>query len=176
VGIPTPPTVDLVDVSCLYVSAPIDEVDAPRIRVGMKAGISLDAMADQVFEGRVRRIAPYVLEVEKQARTVEVEVDFLCREDCRHMLPGYSADVEVVLDEAGRALRIPTEAIMEGNRVLVLTDDGLLEEREIGVGLSNWEWTQVSAGLDEGQEVVVSVEREGVEDGAHAVREAQVDD
>ncbi|MGB5519199.1 MAG: efflux RND transporter periplasmic adaptor subunit, partial [Gammaproteobacteria bacterium] len=33
IGIPTPPAVDLMDISCLYVSAPIDEVDAPRIRV-----------------------------------------------------------------------------------------------------------------------------------------------
>ncbi|MEA3411552.1 MAG: efflux RND transporter periplasmic adaptor subunit [Pseudomonadota bacterium] len=176
VGIPTPPTVDLVDNSCLYVSAPIDEVDAPRIRVGMRAGISLDAMADQVFEGRVRRVAPYVLELEKQARTVDVEVDFLCAEDCRDMLPGYSADIEVVLDETGKALRIPTEAILEGNKVLLLTADDLLVEQEITAGLSNWKWTEVTEGLAEGQEIVVSVEREGVEDGAHAVRDTQIDD
>jgi HlyD family secretion protein len=37
VGIPTPPAVDLVDISCLYVSAPIDEVDTPQIRVAMPA-------------------------------------------------------------------------------------------------------------------------------------------
>ena len=35
VGIPTPPTVDLIDASCLYISAPIDEVDAPRVRAGL---------------------------------------------------------------------------------------------------------------------------------------------
>jgi len=159
VGIPTPPTVDLVDVSCLYVSAPIDEVDAPEIRVGMPVNISLDAMAGQLFEGSVRRIAPYVLELEKQARTVDVEVDFLCPEDCRGMLPGYSADIEVILDEREAALRIPTEAILEGNKVLLLTGDEILEEREISTGLSNWDWTEVTDGLAEGQEVVLSVER-----------------
>jgi HlyD family secretion protein len=37
VGIPTPPTVDLIDASCLYISAPIDEVDAPRVRAGLPA-------------------------------------------------------------------------------------------------------------------------------------------
>lgn len=171
VGIPTPPVVDLVDVSCLYVSAPIDEVDAPQIRVGMAANISLDAMAGQLFEGRVRRIAPYVLELEKQARTVDVEVDFLCPEDCRGMLPGYSADIEVILDERESALRIPTEAILEGNKVLLLTGDGILEQREISTGLSNWDWTEVTDGLAEDQEVVLSVEREGVGDGVPAVRD-----
>jgi len=176
VGIPTPPTVDLVDVSCLYVSAPIDEVDAPEIRVGMSANISLDAMAGKLFEGRVRRIAPYVLELEKQARTVDVEVDFLCPENCQGMLPGYSADIEIVLDERDAALRIPTEAILEGNKVLLLTGDEMLEEREISTGLSNWDWTEVTDGLAEGQEVVLSVEREGVGSGVPAVRDTQSPD
>ena len=176
VGIPTPPAVDLMDISCLFVSAPIDEVDAPRIRVGMPANISLDAMAKRVFSGQVRRIAPYVLEMEKQARTVDVEVDFLCQDDCLEMLPGYSADIEVILKQSEKSLRIPSEAVLEGNRVLVFTKDGLLEEREIQVGLSNWAWTEVLEGLQAGEEVVVSVEREGVEDGAEAVRDAQAGD
>ncbi len=171
VGIPTPPAVDLMDISCLYVSAPIDEVDAPRIRVKMKANISLDALVGEVFEGAVKRIAPYVLEVEKQARTVDVEVDFICQQDCENMLPGYSADIEVILDEQDNVLRIPTEAILEGNKVLVFTADNLLQQREIKTGLSNWEWTQVVEGLSEGEEVVVSVEREGVEDGVAAQRD-----
>lgn len=171
VGIPTPPAVDLMDISCVYVSAPIDEVDAPRIRVAMKANISLDALSGEVFAGTVKRIAPYVLEVEKQARTVDVEVDFVCQQGCENMLPGYSADIEVILDQQDNVLRIPTEAILEGNKVLVFTVDKLLEQREIKTGLSNWEWTQVIEGLSEGDEVVVSVEREGVEDGVAAVRD-----
>ena len=171
VGIPTPPAVDLMDISCLYVSAPIDEVDAPRIRVEMKANITLDALSGEVFAGSVKRIAPYVLEVEKQARTVDVEVDFVCQQGCEKMLPGYSADIEVILDEQDNVLRIPTEAILEGNTVLVFTADKLLQQREIKTGLSNWEWTQITEGLSEGDEVVVSVEREGVEDGAVAQRD-----
>jgi len=173
VGIPTPPAVDLMDISCLYVSAPIDEVDAPRIRVAMKANITLDALSGEVFDGTVRRIAPYVLEVEKQARTVDVEVDFICQQDCENMLPGYSADIEVILDERDNVLRIPTEAILEGNHVLVYTVDDVLEHRDIVTGLNNWEWTQVIEGLSEGEEIVVSVEREGVEDGVAARRDPE---
>jgi len=171
--IPTPPAVDLMDTSCLYVSAPIDEVDAPRIRVAMRARITLDALSGEVFEGTVKRIAPYVLEVEKQARTVAVEVDFVCPQDCENMLPGYSADIEVILDEQEDALRVPTEAVLEGNQVLVFTADQRLVQREITTGLSNWEWTQVVDGLAEGDEVVVSVEREGVEDGVAARRDPE---
>jgi HlyD family secretion protein len=168
VGIPTPPAVDLVDITCLYASAPIDEVDAPGIRVGMPAKISLDAFPKTKFAGKVRRVAPYVLDVEKQARTVDVEVDFADPEDSKDMLPGYSADIEVILEERKDAVRVPTEAVLEGNKVLVFTAEGLLEERSIETGLSNWAYTEVTDGLDAGDKVVVSVDRDGVTDGALA--------
>ncbi len=171
VGVPTPPAVDLVDIGCLYVSAPIDEVDAPRIRVGMSASIALDAFPGKRFAGRVRRTAPYVLDVEKQARTVDVEVEFLHAADTTNMLPGYSADIEVILARRDKALRIPTEALLEGNRVLVLGADGVLQQRQVETGLGNWVWTEVTSGLQAGDEVVVSLDREGVAAGARAERD-----
>ena len=172
VGVPTPPAIDLVDIDCLYVSAPIDEVDAPAIRVGMQAKISLDAFAKKIFDGTVKRVAPYVLDVEKQARTVDVEVDFSNTKDSQNMLPGYSADIEIILAEQKHTLRIPTEAILEGNKVLVLGADGLLAERQIKSGLSNWEFTEIQTGLKENENVVLTVDRDGVEDGARAESEA----
>jgi HlyD family secretion protein len=166
VGIPTPPAVDLMDTSCLYVSAPIDEVDAPGIRIGMVAKISLDAFPERLFAGRVRRVAPYVLDLEKQARTVDVEVEFTDKDDCDCMLPGYSADIEVILDQHRDVLRIPTQAVSEGQRVFVVGADNRLEERTIEAGLRNWAWTEVSAGLEAGEKLVTSIDREGLEAGA----------
>ncbi len=175
VGIPTPPAVDVVDMSCVYVSAPIDEVDAPRIRTGMEARISLDAFPDRIFRGHVRRVASYVLEVARQARTVEVEAAFDRPEESRHMLPGYSADVEVIIAEREKVLRVPTEAVLEGDKVLVFREGEPLEQRRIEIGLSNWEWSEVVSGLREGEQVVVSVDREGVEAGVLAVRERETE-
>lgn len=169
VGIPTPPAVDLMDISCVYVSAPIDEVDAPGVKVDMQARISLDAFSEREFEGRVRRIAPYVLDLEKQARTVDVEVDFAEKEGCDCLLPGYSADIEIILKQKTDVLRIPTEAILEGNHVLHLNGDGYLERLTIETGLSNWAWTEVLSGLEKGDRVVVSVDREGVKADVPAV-------
>lgn len=171
VGVPTPPTVDLVDGSCLYISAPIDEVDAPAVREGQRASISLDAFPNQRFPGFVRRVAPYVLDTEKQARTVEVEAEI---ENPRkyNLLPGYSADVEVILENRENVLRIPSQAILDGKRVLVLDPaTGLLASRDIVKGVANWEFTEIRSGLAAGELVVTSVDREGVADGAAAVRE-----
>lgn len=164
-GVPTPPAIDLIDDSCLYVKAPMDEIDAPRIRPGQPVRITLEAMAGKVFEGRVKRVAPYITAVEKQARTVEVDVDFVRPDEARGMLVGYSADVEIVLDTRPDVLRTPTSALREGNRVLVEAD-GRLVERSLRTGLSNWEHTEVVEGLQAGERIVTSLERAGVAPGA----------
>lgn len=167
-GIPTPPAIDLIASHCPYVVAPIDEVDAPGIRPGMTARITLDAFAKQPFMGTVKRVAPYVIDREKQARTVDVEVSFNDSEGNSRFLPGYSADIEIILQVHTKVLRIPSEAVLEGERVLVYRDNGLLEERAITRGISNWKFTEVTAGLKQGERIVLSVERKGVEAGAYA--------
>jgi HlyD family secretion protein len=172
VGVPTPPTVDLVDGSCLYISAPIDEVDAPALRQGQPAVITLDAFPGQRFPGFVRRVAPYVLDAEKQARTVKVEAE-ISNPEKYQLLPGYSADVEVILENRPDVLRVPTQAVLEGKRVLVLNEkSGRIEARAIRRGVSNWEYTEVQSGLNPGELVVTSVDREGVADGAAATRDS----
>jgi HlyD family secretion protein len=168
-GVPTPPAIDLIDDTCLYVKAPMDEVDAPKIAVGLPVRVSLDALPKQPLKGTVRRVAPYVLAVEKQSRTVDVEVDFE-RPATGNLLVGYSADVEIVLSGRPNVLRVPTAALIEGGKVMLLNaDSGKLEERKVKVGIANWEFTEIVEGLSEGERIVVSLEREGVKVGARAM-------
>ncbi|HZA95234.1 MAG TPA: efflux RND transporter periplasmic adaptor subunit [Burkholderiaceae bacterium] len=168
-GVPTPPAIDLIDESCLYVKAPMDEVDAPKIREGQRVRISLDALPSQSFSGKVRRVASYVTAVEKQARTVDVEATFDDAAKIGRLLVGYSADVEIVLETRADTLRVPTSALLEGGRVLLLGADGTLVERVLKTGLSNWEFTEVIDGLAAGDKVVTSLERAGVKAGIKAV-------
>ena len=165
-GIPTLPPIDLLDVSCLTVSAPIDEVDAAAIRTGMSACVSLDAFADKRCSGIVTRIAPYVLEKEKQARTVEVEVTLKDPKDLAELLPGYSADIEILVAKKEGVLRLPAEAILENNRVLLVDENNVIHEQSFQPGLSNWTFTEVLSGLKAGDRVVLSIGKEGVVDGA----------
>lgn len=167
-GIPTLPAVDLLDVSCLYVSAPIDEVDAPKIKTGMTVCVSLDAFEGKRCSGTVSRIAPYVLEKEKQARTVEVEVKLTDPKDLNELLPGYSADIEVLLASKPKALRVPAEAVIENHKVLLMNEDGLLVERIFKPGLANWNYVEVLEGLQAGDKVVLSIGQDGVVAGAKA--------
>jgi HlyD family secretion protein len=176
-GIPTLPAVDLIDMSCLYVSAPIDEIDAPRIRPGMSACVSLDAFHDKRCGAVVRRVAPFVLEREKQARTVEVEVEMTRPEDIASLLPGYSADIEILIEERENVLRIPSEAVIKGTEVLIHDQaTGRLATRTFTPGVSNWEYTEVLDGLSEGTPIVTSIGRKGVQAGALATEDDGSDD
>jgi HlyD family secretion protein len=171
-GVATPPAIDLIDDSCLYVKAPMDETDAPKIRAGQVARVTLDAFQKRVFAATVRRVAPVVSAVEKQARTVDIEVAFDRPDDASGLLVGYSADVEIVLEQRPATLRVPTGALQEGGRVLVfVVASGKLEERRLKTGVANWEYTEVLEGIAEGERVVTSLERDGVKAGARVVPE-----
>ena len=163
-GIPTPPAVDLIDDTCLYVSAPMDEVDAPRIKPGQPARITLDAMPGKTFPGTVRRIAPYVTEVEKQARTVDVEANFDTPPK-QILLVGYSADVEAIIERHDNVLRLPTQAIQQDGTVLVLGADDRLETRSLKTGLANWAFTEIVSGLMAGDRVLLPFDQENVKAG-----------
>ena len=175
-GIPTLPAIDLIDDSCLYVSAPIDEVDASVVKVGQISRITLDAIKDKKFPGKVQRIAPYVIELEKQARTVEVEVAFTERPQEENLLVGYSADIEIVHKIKEKVLRIPTQHLMEGKKVLLYKAEGMLEERIVTTGLSNWEFTEILSGLKQGDRIVASLDRTGVKAGVKAKPETTKQD
>ncbi len=164
-GVQTPPAIDLIDDSCLYIKAPMDEVDAPKITAGQPVRISLDALPRKSFAGTVKRVAPYVSAVEKQARTVDIEATFDKPDEPGKLLVGYSADVEVILAVRDNVVRVPTAALLEGGRVLLAAKDGKLRERKIRTGLANWEFTEVLEGLEAGERVVTSLERAGVKDG-----------
>lgn len=165
-GVATPPAVDLIDDSCLYVTAPIDEVDAAGVKPGLPARISMDAFRGRQFPAHVQRIAPYVVDKEKQARTVDVDVRFEAPPGDILLLAGYSADVDIILARHDAVLRLPAEALIEGKSVLVWDPaTKTLAKRDVTLGISNWTWVEVLGGVNEGDRVVTSLDREGVVDG-----------
>ena len=169
-ALPVPPVIDVLDPSSIYISAPMDEVDSARIRVGQQARVTVDSHQGRSFAGRISRVAPYVLDLEAQNRTVDIDVELENPAAAGEMLPGTSADVEIILSVSEDVLRVPTSALIEGQKVLVLAD-GTLVEKEVETGLRNWDFTEVLSGLSAGDRVVTSLDRTEVTAGAEAVEE-----
>ncbi|MFT4530249.1 MAG: HlyD family secretion protein [Thalassolituus oleivorans] len=156
-GVATPPAIDLINQECLYVRAPIDEVDATQVKIGMETRVTLDAFQDQTFTGLVSRIAPYVQDLEKQARTVDVDVTLSSLPQGIDLLIGYSADIEVITASRDNVVRIPTELLLEGNKVLTVQNDAITEV-PLTLGLTNWTWSEVTAGIKAGDAVINSLD------------------
>ena len=167
-GVPIPPIIDLLDGTSVYVSAPIDEVDAETVHSGQPARVTVDSRPDTSFQAEVTRVAPYVLDALEQNRTVEVEVGFADMERALGILPGTSADVEIILDRRDDVLRVAAAAVGDGDVVLVLLD-GMLEERMIEAGLRNWQTVEVVGGLSEGDVVVTNRQSTDIKAGAKAI-------
>ncbi|MYM62097.1 efflux RND transporter periplasmic adaptor subunit [Pseudomaricurvus sp. HS19] len=153
-GIPTPAAVDLIDTSCLYVTAPIDEVDAASLHTGLPVTITLDAYPEQPLPGTLSRIAPYVQDYEKQARTVDVDVQLNAGQALPHLLVGYSADVTVILEQREQRLVIPLESITTDGSVWRLDSDNRLQRVAITTGLRNWSHAEVLSGIKAGDRLL----------------------
>ncbi|WKE66854.1 efflux RND transporter periplasmic adaptor subunit [Gallaecimonas kandeliae] len=169
-GVPTLPAIDLIDDSCLLISAPIDEVDAAKVALAQAVHVTLDAFPGQRFEGLVSRIAPYVLDREKQSRTVEVEVKLKDKpSDGKTLLVGYSADVEIITDKVKDSLYVPAEALLPDGSIYRLDPNGLLSKVSVTTGLGNWQQVAIRAGLADGDLIVLTPTDPQVAPGKAAV-------
>jgi HlyD family secretion protein len=166
-GVPIPALLELLDPDAIYISAPLDEVDVGRVRVGQVVRVTIDAYPGRAIAGHLTRIAPYVIDVQQQSRTFEVEVDLDDPAFARTLLPGSSADVEVILDARDGVLRVPSYALIDGKKALVVRE-GKLVGVPVEIGLKNWGFAEVKGGLSAGDLVVVSLDRADVKEGARA--------
>ena len=173
-GVFIPAVVDLIDPEALYLSAPIDEADVARIRVGLPARITLDAFRGKSFAGTLTYVSSFVETRQEQNRTLRVEAVFQEAQLPANLLAGLSADVEVILEAREKVLRIPTYALLEGGQVLVAQKDQLVAKK-VATGLHNWSYTEVVSGLAAGERVVVSLDRPEVKAGARVVVSGEVE-
>ena len=164
-GVFIPPVIDLIDPTSLYVSAPVDEADVSRVRLALPVRITLDAFPGRSFAGVLTHVSSFVETQQEQNRTLTVEAVFTEGELPMNLLPGLSADLEIILAQRDDVLRIPTYAILEGDRVLVVRGDRL-EERKITAGLKNWAFAEIAGGIQAGDRVVVSLDRPEIKAGA----------
>jgi HlyD family secretion protein len=117
-----------------------------------------------------------VNDLKEQNRTLEVEVEMKPDPTAPEPKPGTSADVEIVLDARDGVLRVPTNAVIESKRVLVL-EGGKATMKPVRIGLKNWDWSEITEGLKEGDLVITSLDRQGVKEGARvAARRGSVTD
>lgn len=154
----------------------VSEMDIFQVKLGGTAWVQVDAMPVISLPAKVTHISPtatieagvvnYKVKVEiesleavmqeqqeamQQAMPAMIPEDFQLRE-------GLTVTVSILVEGRNDVLLVPNAAITYQGRetyVQVMTPDGVIEQRSITTGISNWQYTEVTDGLSEGEQVVV---------------------
>lgn len=145
----------LIDLKPRLVRGQIDEVDIGKVRVGTPARVKVNAFAPRPLEGQVIRVVPFVKSNRDQDRTSEIEVKV--ETGGQDLLPvGASADVEMVIESRPGVLAVPTRAILgtSGKRYVYRYDGTRAVRTEVTRGAGNYDRTEISTGISEGDVVL----------------------
>lgn len=157
----------LIDLATTELNVELDEIDIPSVKLGQKAIIELDAFPALNLEGRVASIHP-VPTVEAGVVFYEVRIDFDAPQGSG-LRVGMSATADIIISERSGVLLVPDRAIeqdSQGNPIVYVMVDEQIEERPIGIGISDGYQTEIVAGLEEGEIVVGAVAEKQEESGS----------
>ena len=150
---PQAPVMRIVRLQPLKLTAEVPEKFAPWIETGREMAVKVDAFPQQVFAGKVVRIAPGV-NLKSRAFAIEGEVP---NPDGK-LKPGTFARVQITTDRVERAVTIPFAAVQSryGTNRVFLVQNGQLAGREIVLGDRLGDRVEVSRGLDAGTPIVAA--------------------
>lgn len=150
----------------------VSEMDILQVKLGGEAWVQVDAMQGLSLPAEVTHISPTATiqsgvvnyEVKVEVQPIEevmqeqqgqipaaIPEDFQLRE-------GLTVTVSIIVDQRNDILLVPNAAISTQGRqtyVQVVLPDGTIEERAIQTGISDWQYTEVTSGLSEGEQVAV---------------------
>ncbi len=155
----------IVDMEPRYISTDVDEVDLPRLHVGLPARVKILAVRRQPFIGTLRQVIPYVSAAREQDRTSRVELSV----DSEALLlpPGASADVEIIAEKHMQALAVPSRSILGrgSERFVYLFNNGKAQRVAVTIGIGNYEKTEILSGLKAGDIVLIPSDKVALIDG-----------
>ena len=152
---------DLPDLDAMVVKTKVREVDLSRVAVGKRATVEVDAYPQTLFSGVVTYIG--VLATPDYGRASEekyLELRVALDKNEQPLRPGMTARATVHGDQLEEVLSIPVHALFNDqkkNYCYVLSPQGTYECREVKLGQYNEEWAEIQEGLNEREEVCLSM-------------------
>ncbi|HEX7520155.1 MAG TPA: efflux RND transporter periplasmic adaptor subunit, partial [Candidatus Deferrimicrobium sp.] len=148
----------LADPSSSYVEAQIDEADAAKVRVGQTARLVPEAFRGEKFTGRVSEVRPTVEASKEVSRANTIAITLTSAPQPLRL--GMSVDVEVLTGGKDNVPLIPSAALMErdAKKFVYVVSGGKAVRRDVTVGVSNWDRTEILTGVSPGEDVVTSLE------------------
>jgi RND family efflux transporter MFP subunit len=152
--------VTIADLERMEVDCDVKEDYISRVVVGRPAEVAVDAVPDRRYKGRVRKIIPMG---DRARATIKVKVEILDADE--RLFPEMSGTVYFLPDEsamqaetAERRIFCPTAAVVkeaEASHVWIVDDDDRLQRLDVKLGGANDGRSEILAGLEGGERVVV---------------------
>ncbi len=146
------------DISEVYVQGKVDEADIGKVYLNQAARIVVESFKDKKFTGKVTKISPLGKEKDN-VTTFEVRVSI--QNPSLELKANMSANAEILLEEKKNVLMIPEAALIydKDRNASVETPDakGQKGRKKLAVklGISNGVKTEILAGLNEKQQVIL---------------------
>ena len=144
------PVVDIVRMNPLRLQAQVPERDAGTVRFGQNVRVSVEGDA-KIYVGQIKRLSPVITQ---QNRMLMVEADV---QNDGGLRPGSFAKAEIVTNDAKMAVTVPNNAIVTfaGIEKVIVVQNGKALEKPITTGRRSGEWTEILAGVNVGDQVIV---------------------
>ena len=148
--------VELVDTSSLEVVLDMDEIDIGAIAVGQPTVVTLEAWPDEALTGEVVAIAP---KAKIQSEIVTYEVHLRVEAGDLPVLTGMTANAELITANRENVLLVPNRAITAdragGKYYVNLVEGDTIAKTEVTIGLRDKDFTEITSGLEEGDELFI---------------------
>lgn len=144
------PVVNIVKMDPLRLRAEVPEREAKNVRSGQSVRVTLDGDTT-VYLGQIMRLSPVIAQ---QSRMLLVEADVRNNGKLR---PGAFAHAEIVTNDAQMAATVPNRAIVTfaGIEKVIVVQNGKALEKPVTTGRRNGDWTEIVAGVNVGDQVIV---------------------
>ena len=153
--------ITIVDMTTLKTTVNVSENRVQDVQLGQEAVIAVDGFPDETVPGKVSKISPVV---DPGSRTFEVEI--LTANPGVRLKPGMFARVQLLLAKKTDVVKVPLEAVIEGERgeVIFVAANGVARARPVSLGISDGVNVEVVSGVNVGDKVIVRGNL-GLEDG-----------
>ncbi|MFD0677925.1 MULTISPECIES: HlyD family efflux transporter periplasmic adaptor subunit [unclassified Paenibacillus] len=133
----------------------VDELDLPKIKVGQKAEVKVDAVAGKVFNGEVTQVST----VGTVTNGVTFYTAVVTLKNVSELKNTMTATADIIIEDKKNVLVLPVDAVKQraGKRIVTLKNaDGTTEaDHEVKIGSNTSTMMEITDGLKEGDSVVV---------------------
>ena len=157
------PLLRVAKLDVIRVKTYVPERDAIWVDVGDAATVSFEALPGRTFTAPVARVAGTL---DAATRTMLVEIDLPNGDGV--IRPGLYGQTRIALERHEHALAVPTSALRlddGGAYVFVVEGGDSVRRRNVGIGLADAQWTELTHGIEERERVVASPPATGLADG-----------